>query len=100
MFATEQFFFPATKALLADPSFVGQTPAFYGGQEVNKVFADISSTVNTSFQWPPFLDQVGHRLDRDRRQVPRRQDRHRRARSSSGRRRITTYAKGQGFTVQ
>ncbi|HST80495.1 MAG TPA: extracellular solute-binding protein, partial [Kineosporiaceae bacterium] len=31
MFATKQLFFPATKALLADPSFAGDTPSFYGG---------------------------------------------------------------------
>ena len=58
MFATEQFFFPATKALLADPSFTQQKPEFYGGQPVNQVFADISGTVDAQFQWPPFLDQA------------------------------------------
>ena len=57
LFNTEQTFFPATKALLADPSFLAQKADFYGGQEVNKLFAEISGTVNTSFQWPPFLDQ-------------------------------------------
>jgi len=58
MFATEQFLFPATKALLSDPSFTGQKPAFYGGQQVNQVFADVSATVDDTFQWPPFLDQA------------------------------------------
>ena len=58
MFATQQFLFPATKALLADPTFVGQKLAFYGGQQVNKLFAEISDTVDTKFQWPPFLDQA------------------------------------------
>src|SRR3954452_1104968 len=58
MFATQQFLFPASKEVLADPSFTGQKPAFYGGQQVNKVFADVSNTVNTEFQWPPFLDQA------------------------------------------
>ena len=32
MFATQQFLFPATKALLTDPAFTEQKPAFYGGQ--------------------------------------------------------------------
>ena len=58
MFATEQFLFPATKALLTDPEFIGQEPEFYGGQQVNQLFADISDTVDRSFAWPPFLDQV------------------------------------------
>lgn len=58
LFASKQFLFPSTKALLADSSFTGQTPAFYGGQQVNEVFAKISDTVNPTFQWPPFLDQV------------------------------------------
>jgi multiple sugar transport system substrate-binding protein len=58
MFATQQFLFPATKALLKDPAFAQQKPAFYGGQTVNQVFGDVSSTVSTDFQWPPFLDQT------------------------------------------
>ena len=58
MLTTEQFLYPATKALLSDPSFTDQTPAFYGGQKVNKLFADISGTVSGDFQWPPFFDQT------------------------------------------
>ncbi|MET9773225.1 extracellular solute-binding protein [Streptomyces sp. NPDC006367] len=98
MFTTEQFFFPATKALLADPSFTGDAPDFYGGQHVNKVFADISATVDPAFQWPPFLDQVttdwvetvGTSLADRSGTVPAL------ARWQS---RITAYARGQGFTV-
>jgi multiple sugar transport system substrate-binding protein len=45
--------------LLEDPSFTQQKPAFYGGQAVNEVFAKVSDTVDTSFSWPPFADQVG-----------------------------------------
>jgi multiple sugar transport system substrate-binding protein len=59
LFTTDQFFFPATKALLADSSFTQQKPAFYGGQAVNEVFAKVSDTVDTSFAWPPFADQAG-----------------------------------------
>jgi multiple sugar transport system substrate-binding protein len=57
MFNAVQSFFPPRKALLADPSFTGQKDAFFGGQAVNQLFAGISSTVNTGWQWPPFLDQ-------------------------------------------
>ncbi|MET8978201.1 extracellular solute-binding protein [Streptomyces sp. NPDC004539] len=99
MFATEQFFFPATKALLADPTFTGDAPAFYGGQKVNEVFAGISSTVDADFQWPPFLDQaatdwtetVGKSLADHSDTV---------SALGSWQSRLTSYAKGQGFSVK
>jgi len=99
LFATKQFLFPATKALLAEPAYVGDTPAFYGGQKVNELFAGISSTVNTTFQWPPFLDRVeadfketvGKSLT-DKTDAVTALD--------QWQTRITTFAKGQGFTVQ
>ena len=99
LFATKQFLFPATKALLAEPAYVGDTPAFYGGQKVNELFAGISSTVNTTFQWPPFLDRVeadfketvGKSLTDKTDAVTALDD---------WQTRITTFAKGQGFTVQ
>ena len=56
--ATEQFLFPATTATLDDPAFVDQESEFYGGQKVNKLFAEISDTVDTDFQWLPFMDYV------------------------------------------
>jgi multiple sugar transport system substrate-binding protein len=99
LFATKQFFFPATKAVLADPTYVGDTPAFYGGQKVNEIFAGISNTVNTTFQWPPFLDRVeadfketvGKSLTDKTDAV---------VALDEWQTRITTFAKGQGFTVQ
>ncbi|MGP4089816.1 ABC transporter substrate-binding protein [Streptomyces sp. KR55] len=99
MFATKQFFFPATKALLADASFTGSAPAFYGGQKVNQIFADISDTVSPEFQWPPFLDQaatdwtetVGKSLAAKSDTV---------AALGTWQSRLTTYAKKQGFTVK
>ncbi|WP_329269618.1 ABC transporter substrate-binding protein [Streptomyces sp. NBC_01451] len=99
MFATKQFFFPATKALLADASFSGATPAFYGGQKVNQVFADVSAQVDPAFQWPPFLDQVatdwtetvGRSLARKTDTV---------TALGGWQTRITTFAKSQGFTVK
>jgi multiple sugar transport system substrate-binding protein len=98
MFATEQFFFPATKALLTDASFTGDAPTFYGGQKVNQVFADIGDTVSPSFQWPPFLDQaatdwtetVGTSLADKSDTV---------AALGTWQDRLITYAKKQGFTV-
>jgi len=99
MFASEQFFFPATKQVLQDPAFVGQAPAFYGGQKVNQVFADVSGTVNSSFQWPPFLDRV----EADWTETVGKSLADKTDTSASldvWQSRITTFAKAQGFTVQ
>ncbi|NGO46126.1 ABC transporter substrate-binding protein [Streptomyces ureilyticus] len=99
MFATQQFFFPATKAVLADASFTGAAPEFYGGQKVNQLFADISDTVSPEFQWPPFYDQaatdwtetVGKSFADKSDTV---------AALGTWQSRLTTYAKKQGFTVK
>ena len=56
--ATEQFLFPPQVSVLEDPAFVDQESEFYGGQKVNELFADISKTVDTDFQWLPFMDYV------------------------------------------
>lgn len=98
MMATEQFLFPPTKALLSDKSFVEQKPEFYGGQTVNKTFAEISDTVAKDFTWPPFLDQTVNDWDEtvgkslaDKGDVS--------AALDQWQQRITTYAESQGFKV-
>ena len=58
MLATEQFLYPPQVSVLEDPAFVDQESEFYGGQQVNKLFAEISTTVDTDFQWLPFMDYV------------------------------------------
>jgi multiple sugar transport system substrate-binding protein len=98
MFSTVQNFFPASKALLADPSFTGQKSDFFGGQEVNKLFAGISGTVDVGWQWPPFLDQsvkdwteTSGKALADAGDVA--------AATDEWQARLTSYAKDQGFTV-
>jgi len=54
--ATEQFLFPASQKILKDSTFLNQKSKFYGGQQVNKEFADISATVTPDFGWLPFMD--------------------------------------------
>ena len=54
MFANSQFLFPPLKKTLTAPAFSGLAAKFYGGQKVNELFAGISSTVATDFQWSPF----------------------------------------------
>jgi multiple sugar transport system substrate-binding protein len=98
MFATQQFLFPVTTAVLEDPEFLGQKPEFYGGQEVNALFAEISNTVDTEFTWPPFLDQavtdwdetVGKSLADATDTV---------AALDEWQERLVTYAENQGFQV-
>ena len=55
-FATHQFFFPTANSVLKDPEFVDQESEFYGGQKVNELFAQISTTVDTDWQWLPFME--------------------------------------------
>lgn len=55
-FATEQFLFPTANSVLSDPEWSELEPEFYGNQRVNEVFAEISETVDTEFQWLPYMD--------------------------------------------
>jgi len=57
MFNTKQSLFPSLRSLLSSATFSGYKAPFFGGQQANKVFAQISTTVNVGWQWPPFLDQ-------------------------------------------
>jgi multiple sugar transport system substrate-binding protein len=99
MMATEQFLFPVTTELLSDQEFLAAKPEFYGGQQVNQTFADVSDTVDPEFTWPPFLDQavsdwdetVGKSLA-DKGDTVKALD--------EWQDRLVEYAKGQGFTVE
>jgi len=99
MLATQQFLFPPTKSTLANPTFVGQKPEFYGGQQVNEIFAQISGTVSTEFQWPPFMDQASNDWNET-------VGKSFADKSDTGvaldqwQERVTSYAKSQGFTVK
>lgn len=57
MFNTQQSLFPSLKSLLSSTAFSGLKAPFFGGQQANQLFAQISDTVNVNWQWPPFLDQ-------------------------------------------
>lgn len=53
-----QSFFPALTQTLDDPAFTDAPVDFFGGQQVNALFAQISPTVNQDFTWLPFMDPV------------------------------------------
>jgi len=59
MFSAEpQFLFPTVNWMLKDPNWLNTKYAFYGGQQVNKVYADMASVVDKSWQWPPIFEYV------------------------------------------
>lgn len=98
MFANKQFLFPTTKATLSDPSFVNEKAPFYGGQQVNKLFSEISSTVDPDFAWLPFMDYVYSSFtDTIGKQIAAKGDFA--AGMATWEKSLTDYAKSQGFTV-
>lgn len=57
LFATSQeSLFPPQLATLQSPSFVNEKSSFFAGQQVNKLFTQITKTVNPDFEWLPFMD--------------------------------------------
>lgn len=56
LFATKQFLWPTANNVLTDQTFLDQKSDFYGGQTVNKTFSAISNTVDTKFEWLPYMD--------------------------------------------
>jgi len=58
MFSYERFLFPPQNFMLNNPQWQNQKYAFYGGQQVNKVYAQMSDAVNTNWQWDPIHEYV------------------------------------------
>jgi len=64
MFSAEPYFlFPTMNKLLNDPSWLNKKYAFYGGQQVNKVYADMAGLVDKTWQWPPVYEYVATQGD-------------------------------------
>lgn len=97
--ATQQFLFPPQVSVLEDPAFTDQASEFYGGQQVNKLFAEISTTVDTDFEWLPFMDYVYSSYEEtmgaviaDKGDIS--------AALDTWQDQLVTYAEDQGFTVE
>ena len=58
MFSYERFLFPPQNFMLNSPQWQNQKYAFYGGQQVNKVYKGASDNVNTDWQWDPIHEFV------------------------------------------
>ncbi|GAB3276166.1 ABC transporter substrate-binding protein [Kineosporia babensis] len=63
MLNEQQNLFPVQTAQLEDSAFTEAKSDFFGGQPVNELFSQIAPTVNTDFQWLPFMDYAYSRFN-------------------------------------
>ena len=99
MLAEKQFLFPVLNSVVQDPAYLDTKAAFYGGQQVNKVFADISTTVDTNFNYLPFQDTVvSTYTDTVAKAITEKGDLG--AALDAWQAALVSYAKQQGFTVK
>jgi len=64
-FSLEKFLFPPMNKTQQEPQWVNQKNKFYGGQQVNKLYAQISQTVDTGWTWSPiheFVNTQGNQI--------------------------------------
>lgn len=98
-FATQQFLFPTTTATLNNSAFSDQKSAFYGGQQVNKVFAGISSKITGQFGSLPFMDEVYDSFNTTLGQAMANGGKGMESGLAAWQATVVKYAKSQGFTV-
>jgi multiple sugar transport system substrate-binding protein len=91
------FLFPTQTSELSASAFNAGVP-FYGGQVVNKVFAQSSQLVNTSFQWSPISDYVFTQLQNQLASAVQGKITFDQALHNT-QSTVVTYAQQQGFTV-
>jgi multiple sugar transport system substrate-binding protein len=99
MMATEQFLFPTHTEVLNSREFLNNEAEFYGGQKVNQLFSEISETVDTEFEWLPYMDfayssyseTVGKAIA-DKGDLA--------AGLDAWQEQLTTYGEDQGFTIK
>src|SRR3954471_17228402 len=58
MFSYERFLFPTLTSMLNNPKWADQKYPFYGGQQVNKVYAQMSNAVDKGWEWDPIHEYV------------------------------------------
>lgn len=63
LFSTKQFLFPSKTDILSNPAYVDQKVAFFGGQQVNKLYAGFSDQVGKDYSWSPFQDYVYQQMN-------------------------------------
>ncbi|ROP34546.1 ABC transporter substrate-binding protein [Pseudokineococcus lusitanus] len=97
--ATEQFLFVPSDVVLEDPTFLEAAPEFFGGQQVNQLYTDLSEEVDTDFGWLPFMDYVYNSFN-DTLGTAIDEGGDMEAGLQAWEEDITSYAEQQGFTVQ
>jgi multiple sugar transport system substrate-binding protein len=63
MFSYERFLFPPQNTMLNNPEWANKKYPFYGGQQVNKTYAEMANAVDKSWEWPPILEYVATQGD-------------------------------------
>jgi multiple sugar transport system substrate-binding protein len=63
MFSYERFLFPPQNTMLSNPQWLDKKYPFYGGQQVNKVYADMANNVDKGWEWPPILEYIATQGD-------------------------------------
>ena len=63
MFSFERFLFPTMNSMLQNETWLNKKYPFYGGQEVNKVYAKMSDAVDKNWQWDPIHEYVNTQGD-------------------------------------
>jgi multiple sugar transport system substrate-binding protein len=63
MFSFERFLFPPQNFMLNNDKWLNQKYPFYGGQQVNKVYAEMANAVDKEWQWNPIHEFVATQGD-------------------------------------
>ena len=58
MFSFERFLFPPQNFMLNNQTWLDKKYPFYGGQQVNKTYADMADVVDKGFEWDPIHEYV------------------------------------------
>jgi multiple sugar transport system substrate-binding protein len=98
MFSYERFLFPTMNSLLNNPQWQNKKYPFYGGQQVNKVYAQMANEVDKTWQWPPIFEYVATQGD-DIKGKSIDQGKGATAALQPWQDAVTNYAKQQGLTV-
>ncbi|GAA2017901.1 sugar ABC transporter substrate-binding protein [Pseudokineococcus marinus] len=97
--ALDQFLFVPHDVVLEDQEFLDAAPEFFGGQQVNKLYSELTTEVDTDFGWLPFMDYVYNSFN-DTLGTAIDEGGDMEAGLAAWEDDITSYAEQQGFTVQ
>jgi multiple sugar transport system substrate-binding protein len=98
MWSFQRFLFPTLNSMLNNPQWLHKKYAFYGGQEVNQVYAQMANKVDKNWQWPPIFEYINTQGD-DIKAKSIDQGKGATAALQPWQSAVVTYAKQQGLTV-